>query len=130
VYNVEIEEFHTYFVGSNGWGFEVWVHNAYALPITPRAPHGGRAHNGTMVSNALGIQRIPGVTGIRTNQALVDLAGRTLSRLRPDIHYIENGLIHIVEVSTWGGTVYLNNREQVVKQILGNLFGLYKSIVT
>jgi len=38
VYNVEVEDFHTYFVGSNEWGFSVWAHNRdYAdIPgITP-----------------------------------------------------------------------------------------------
>jgi hypothetical protein len=28
VYNVEVEEDHTYFVGELGWGFAVWAHNA------------------------------------------------------------------------------------------------------
>ena len=23
-YNVEVEDFHTYFVGGSGWGFSVW----------------------------------------------------------------------------------------------------------
>ena len=27
VYNMRVEEFHTYFVGSAEWGFSVWVHN-------------------------------------------------------------------------------------------------------
>ena len=27
VYNVEVEEYHTYFVGSTVWGFAVWAHN-------------------------------------------------------------------------------------------------------
>jgi hypothetical protein len=28
VYNVQIEEYHTYFVGRPDWGFSVWAHNA------------------------------------------------------------------------------------------------------
>ncbi len=28
VYNVQVEEYHTYFVGGVGWGFSVWAHNA------------------------------------------------------------------------------------------------------
>ena len=28
VYNVEVEEDHTYFVGGPGWGFTIWAHNA------------------------------------------------------------------------------------------------------
>jgi len=33
VYNVEVEGFHTYYVGSGEWGFSVWAHNAD--PCTP-----------------------------------------------------------------------------------------------
>jgi len=29
VYNCRVEEYHTYFVGSEDWGFSVWAHNAY-----------------------------------------------------------------------------------------------------
>ncbi len=28
VYNFQVEEFHTYFVGGDGWGFSIWAHNA------------------------------------------------------------------------------------------------------
>jgi len=38
VYNLRIAEYHTYFVGSDGWGFDVWAHNAeYVAPggLTP-----------------------------------------------------------------------------------------------
>jgi hypothetical protein len=28
VYNLRIADYHTYFVGDNGWGFSVWAHNA------------------------------------------------------------------------------------------------------
>jgi hypothetical protein len=28
VYNLRVEEYHTYFVGSAEWGFSVWAHNA------------------------------------------------------------------------------------------------------
>ncbi len=28
VYNFRVADWHTYFVGDNGWDFEVWVHNA------------------------------------------------------------------------------------------------------
>ncbi len=29
VYNVRVAEYHTYFVGEEGWGFGVWAHNTY-----------------------------------------------------------------------------------------------------
>jgi len=28
VYNLRVEDFHTYFVGCDEWGFSVWAHNA------------------------------------------------------------------------------------------------------
>lgn len=31
VYNMRVEEYHTYFVGSAEWGFSVWVHNACSI---------------------------------------------------------------------------------------------------
>src|SRR5262249_38908229 len=32
VYNLRVAEYHTYFVGSRGWGFSVWAHNAVCTP--------------------------------------------------------------------------------------------------
>jgi hypothetical protein len=32
VYNIRVADFHTYFVGSEEWGFSVWAHNAYRVP--------------------------------------------------------------------------------------------------
>ena len=29
VYNLRIEEYHTYFVGCAEWGFSIWAHNAF-----------------------------------------------------------------------------------------------------
>ena len=31
VYNIRVTHDHTYFVGSEAWGFSVWVHNAYSV---------------------------------------------------------------------------------------------------
>jgi hypothetical protein len=33
VYNVEVDEFHTYFVGCDQWGFSVWAHNACIVEL-------------------------------------------------------------------------------------------------
>jgi hypothetical protein len=30
VYNGRVAEYHTYFVGDEGWGFSLWAHNSYA----------------------------------------------------------------------------------------------------
>jgi len=31
VYNLRVQDHHTYFVGSRAWGFSVWAHNAYSI---------------------------------------------------------------------------------------------------
>jgi hypothetical protein len=31
VYNMRVQDYHTYFVGCDEWGFSVWVHNAYVV---------------------------------------------------------------------------------------------------
>ena len=44
VYNCEVEDDHTYFVGDEGWGFDLWVHNAYdadLLSVAAKAPDKG-----------------------------------------------------------------------------------------
>ena len=33
VYNLRVAEYHTYFVGSPDWGFDVWVHNTYIAMV-------------------------------------------------------------------------------------------------
>jgi hypothetical protein len=35
VYNITVEEDHTYFVGGEDWGFSVWVHNEYKVSELP-----------------------------------------------------------------------------------------------
>ena len=45
VYNMEVEDDHTYFVGDVTWGWSVWAHNAYFGPkkTSELAPGGGLA---------------------------------------------------------------------------------------
>jgi hypothetical protein len=31
VYNLRVADYHTYFIGSQNWGFSVWAHNVYRL---------------------------------------------------------------------------------------------------
>jgi hypothetical protein len=38
VYNLRVADHHTYFVGGDLWGWDVWVHNAYKLPTTANSP--------------------------------------------------------------------------------------------
>jgi hypothetical protein len=43
VYNLRVAEYHTYFVGSEQWGFSVWAHNACTIEQARlvAARHGG-----------------------------------------------------------------------------------------
>jgi hypothetical protein len=38
VYNLAVEDYHTYLVGSALWGFSVWAHNANNYPVAPSDP--------------------------------------------------------------------------------------------
>jgi len=119
VCNIEVHGEHVYEVGELG----LLVHNSYALPVIRPAAHGGPIHNSTMVSTALSWIR-GGMTNVRTNQALSDGVG-TLSKLRPDVQGIANGLIHVAEVNVSGGAGYHTAREVVFRRILGPMFGSY-----
>jgi hypothetical protein len=59
VYNLRVSEFHTYFVGCQGWGFSVWAHNL-----------------GCHMAEAL--NEIPTVTRRFTQQQLSTVIGRAL----------------------------------------------------
>jgi hypothetical protein len=62
VYNMEVDEHHTYFVGSPYWGFAIWAHNADALEcMAGGAPTAGPP-------GALGRQRTPAENGAARNK--------------------------------------------------------------
>jgi hypothetical protein len=126
VYNVEVEEGHTYFVGDGPmWGFAVWAHNARCLGIWRRARHGLRDHDMAM-RGAAWAQRVgttrhprmpPGVNPARvngrlqtrTNQGCMNPANpdgpplrhpRTGQILRPDVQTLgTNGKVYVTEVT-------------------------------
>jgi hypothetical protein len=82
-----------------------------------------------MVAEAQARAATAGVTGVRTNQALVDLSGATLTRLRPDVQYVQGGRIFVSEVSRFGpNSAYAIQREAEFRRILGPLFGGYNHI--
>jgi len=78
VYNLRVAEHHTYFVGSEAWGFSVWAHNAdYAI-----LPH----PSGT--GSALAVRQADGtfvwVTNEGTTQIIRhDLAADALKAIGP-----------------------------------------------
>jgi Pretoxin HINT domain len=47
VYNLEVEDYHTYFVGSPEWSFDVWAHNYKGAKRGPK-PKGEGPHNQTI----------------------------------------------------------------------------------
>ena len=40
VYNIQVTEYHTYFVGRTTWGFSVWAHNSKCIYKAPRPGQG------------------------------------------------------------------------------------------
>ena len=126
VYNVEVHGEHVYEVGVLG----VLVHNVCpkALDLVRDATHGLPKHDGAMLLFALGKQTLGFAT--RTNQKLVD-GVNVLSKLRPDVQWIQNGKIYIAEVSSLTGAALRNYhvvREAEFMKILGPLFGGYYRI--
>ena len=131
VYNFRLEGYHTYFVGSPEWGFSLWAHNAACLPIEGRAPHGSPGHNDPMVGIARSLAELAKkgkISGLRMNQALVDAAGKTISRLRPDLQYFKKGIKYIIEFNKSGGSNYHNERKLVFKAIFGDGWKGYRGI--
>jgi hypothetical protein len=109
VYNMRVANWHTYFVGADEWGFDVWAHNAPCMVIgfpPVRVMHGGFIHNTALVSYALGIRTVRSVVAasVRTNQALVNAAGMTISRLRPDVQYFMRGRLYVAEATSFRGS--------------------------
>jgi RHS repeat-associated protein len=46
VYNLRVQDYHTYFVGSEEWGFSVWAHNAYHPESNPATRQQGEQFRG------------------------------------------------------------------------------------
>ena len=126
VYNLRVEENHTYFVGDLLWGFSVWVHNANCQPITGRPQHGDAWHDPTGTSSATALEVIHGKGNVRWNQGLVDPHGVSVPGKRPDIQYISGGQVHIIELQSPGQSAnFMNNMLGVYQSLLGRYFGSY-----
>jgi Pretoxin HINT domain len=57
VYNLEVEEHHTYFVGSPEWGFDVWAHNATVFHYTDAAGIKGMNSSRTIKASVSGYSK-------------------------------------------------------------------------
>ncbi|MEZ6033743.1 MAG: polymorphic toxin-type HINT domain-containing protein [Planctomycetaceae bacterium] len=123
VYNFEVDAEHVYHVGTTG----VLVHNACAPPIMRAAQHGSRSHHNEMVRPALLKVGQSGITNVRTNQALSN-GLRTVSTLRPDVQYMKDGLIYVIEINKSGGAGYFQKRLAEIRSALGSAFGGYQQI--
>jgi hypothetical protein len=59
VYNLRVADFHTYFVGSSLWGFDVWVHNANYIAPSSTAMRAEGVGNQRIVVHSDGSIEIP-----------------------------------------------------------------------
>ncbi len=79
VYNIRVAEDHTYFVGSEEWGFGVWVHNAYYGNVLGMTPQDGQFISDLAVRF---LNRVPGVDCYTSTAAVVQyLQGRGFARV-------------------------------------------------
>ena len=81
VYNMRIEEYHTYFVGSAKWGFSVWVHNACRL--TDLEENVGHTPYGPSLSNQ---------DAVNAGQSLENLEAGNISEAKGIATEISGGL--------------------------------------
>ena len=81
VYNLRVADFHTYFVGGEGWGFAVWAHNAYdaATSDLSRGPHAPNRNMDRVIDRAFD-PRNGGPQGRWTSQ---DAARRAAAQYDP-----------------------------------------------
>jgi hypothetical protein len=96
VYNIEVEEYHTYWVGTPLWGFAIWSHNAGVCgPNAPsNSPLWTPAKGKTGVGNALGhwkkhgseFPEIPNATQYaqRAKDFATNPPSGTLTKMRPN----------------------------------------------
>ncbi|WP_341535204.1 polymorphic toxin-type HINT domain-containing protein [Acanthopleuribacter pedis] len=96
VFNFEVRNFHTYFVGNNG----LLVHNSCKdngpKPNNGDAkPHGSPPHNNAIDDY---IDNLPDSSkNIRKNQAQVDVNGNKVGNNRPDVQFDDNKVHYNVE---------------------------------
>lgn len=64
--------------------------------------HGAADHNAAIESKIGTLKNDPGVTGVRKNQAQVDVNGNKVGNNRPDIQYDKNGTHHAEEFDRSG----------------------------
>jgi hypothetical protein len=80
VYNGRVAEYHTYFVGDEGWGFSVWAHNSCGPGGGPR---GTNAPSWTLNERVLGQltdPRMGRLQGRLTAEQLSDFANSSTAR--------------------------------------------------
>src|SRR5262249_7535609 len=63
VYNVQVAEYHTYFVGCEEWGFSAWAHNADACTIRDLNPDEEALLKGKGYTHAVDFNKVGGGKG-------------------------------------------------------------------
>jgi hypothetical protein len=116
VYNLAVDGTHTYFAD------DVWVHNDSCRLQLIRS-HGGDAHTLYGLHRAIELQMQYGDT-VRWHEALRDNSGKIVSRLLPDIQYVENGKVHIIEIMDTHAPSAMRHGEMA--KALGPSFGSYR----
>ena len=110
VYNGRVAEYHTYFVGDEGWGFSVWAHNSCG-------PGGGEASNGGVLNTARYAQTSFSSTfSMEGTRIYSRLAGRPINTIDDMVAAIRAGHINPSQIEVnyivrpGGRTLILNTR--------------------
>jgi len=80
VYNGRVAEYHTYFVGDEGWGFSVWAHNSCGPGGAGAGTNAPRWTLNERVSGQLTDPRMGRLQGRLTTELLNDLANSFTAR--------------------------------------------------
>jgi YD repeat-containing protein len=130
VYNLEVEDDHTYFVGSAEWGFAVWAHNARCTPEEAARMLNESAVNDALKSNTRRAEAGVALDHIRTgnleghlldtlvaeNQAVHGSVQRLVQQLGPDVLIAqERGGRLMTEVAV-GGLPEMASRVMVIEK--------------
>jgi hypothetical protein len=74
VYNLRVAECHTYFVGSQEWGFSVWAHNTYRDGMTPESAERQLRDAGIPEGTARALARAGALDNVNGNQLIARAA--------------------------------------------------------
>jgi len=94
VYNVEVEDYHTYFVGEAVWGFSVWAHNKTCEQHARILRNNLKAHGTTFTADEQAAHLVPTGAWSRRNattRGKIEYAQRMLNELGIGVDHAANG---------------------------------------